>query len=183
MSKAALSDSGLMRELAAGEVRALEALYDRYSAKAYGYALKICRAPHLAEEAVQSAFVTVWEKRELYDADRAEFSSWFFAILRNRCIDILRRERPAFSIESADALADVGPSLDEVVDNLHLRRSVRSLPERFREVILLAYFGGYTHVQLAEILGLPLGTVKSRIRLGLEKLAEVLKREVEQREV
>ncbi len=183
MSKAAPSDSGLMKELAAGEARALEELYDRYSTKAYGYALKICRAPHLAEEAVQSAFVTVWEKRELYNSSRAEFSSWFFAILRNRCIDILRRERHALSIESADALAGGDLSLDDVVDNLHLRRSVKSLPERLREVILLAYFDGYTHVQLAEILGLPLGTVKSRIRLGLEKLAEALKREGDQREV
>lgn len=183
MSEAALSDTGLMRQLAAGEVRALEALYDRYSAKAYGYALKLCRAPHLAEDAVQSAFVTVWEKRELYDADRAEFQSWFFAILRNRCIDLLRRERPGFPIDSIEALPDSRASLEELAENLLLQRSVTRLPERFREVILLAYFGGYTHVQLAELLGLPLGTVKSRIRLGLEKLAEVLKREGEHGEV
>lgn len=183
MSEAALSDTRLMRELAAGETQALEALYDKYSAKAYGYALKICRAPHLAEEAVQSTFVTVWEKRSLYDEDRADFQAWFFAILRNRCIDLLRGERPGYPIDSADTLPDGRENLEELAENLSLQRTVRSLPPRSREVILLAYFGGYTHMQLAKKLGIPLGTVKSRIRLGLEKLGELLSERGDHREV
>lgn len=173
MEEAAISDQTLMRRLARGETSALESLYDRYSARAFGLALRICRERSLAEDAVQTAFAKLLEKRRLFDEERGSFESWFLSIVRNCCIDLLRREgrEPTVSI---DELAGIDGGFETSADGLVIRRALMRLPPANREVILLAYFGGYTHRQLAEKLGLPLGTVKSRIRIGLERLSTIL---------
>lgn len=172
----ACPETALMQRVVQGDVTALEVLYDRYAPRAYSYALRLLGKPYLAEEAVQATFVTVWARRRLFDSERSSFASWFFAILRSRCIDLLRKEGLHPTVELSDNLLANAASPEERVEFGEVRHAVLALPDKFRQVLLLAYFGGYSHSELARMLQLPLGTVKSRLRLALEHLAEALER-------
>jgi RNA polymerase sigma-70 factor (ECF subfamily) len=176
-----LSDEALVALVARRDEAALAALYDRFGRVAYGLALRVLRDATLAEDAVQEAFMTVWRNADRYMPERGKASSWILTFAHRRAVDLVRREQR----RRAEPLDDAGgrrepqaPSTDEEAW-LRLRRervqqALRALPDQQREAIELAYFGGFTQSELAERLGQPLGTIKSRMFAGLARLRELL---------
>ena len=175
-----LSDADLMaRVVQASDGDAFRLLYDRHATTAYGLALGITRTPRLAEETVQDAFLTVWRARAAYEAARGSVASWVLTITRSRALDALRRvsrhDRPWEPLDdheiadpSAESLADQAARGE---DHRAIRAAVNALPAEQATALALAYFGELSHAEIAERLGLPLGTVKGRIRLGLRRLS------------
>ena len=157
-------------------VEGIESLYDAYSGIAYGMALQILREQTAAEDVVQEAFLAIWRARRHYDREKGAIKSWLLTIVRNRAIDRLRHDRAGASrvveLDMAEIVGD--EAADPAVlgaDRLWIREALGNLPDAQRNAILLAFFGGYTCAQIAERKGLPLGTVKGQLRLGLQKLA------------
>jgi RNA polymerase sigma-70 factor (ECF subfamily) len=158
----------------------LAALYDTYHRQALGLAIGVLGERAEAEDVVQEAFLVAWRARGLYDANRGSMKSWFLTLVRNRAIDALRARRVR-STEPLDpdgphAAAD-DPARDVLahLDQAWLVAALAQLPLEQRRVVELAYFGGLTHQEIAAQLAIPLGTVKSRIRLGLDRLRLVTK--------
>jgi len=177
------SDEQLVSALKHGENWAMSALYDRYSRLVFSLALKILRDNGAAEEAVQEVFVKVWRRAKAFDGERGKFSSWLMGIAHNHAIDELRRRRvrPAASDEEtdeADEAVDPAPApLDTAMQHLEHRRILDALDEiplDQRKPIEMAYFEGFTQQEIAEKLCQPLGTVKTRMRLGMQKLKVLL---------
>jgi RNA polymerase sigma factor (sigma-70 family) len=174
-----LSDEALVALIARGDEGALAALYDRFGRVAYGLALRIVRDRGLAEDAVQEAFMTVWRTADRFMPERAKASTWVLTFVHRRAVDLVRREERRRTEPLPETpLAGSAPSTDEAAW-LRLRRervqqALRSLPDQQREAIELAYFGGFTQSELAERLGEPLGTIKSRMFTGLARLRELL---------
>ena len=172
------TDDELMQLVQADDVEALEQLFDTYGALAYRVAHSVCRDRHRAEEAVQDGFLSIWRSRSTYDASLGTFKSWSISVVRNRAIDLNRREATSHrnALANANRVATLPPSgsaEDEALarsDADTLRASLERLPEAQAEVITLAYYGELTHVEIAQRLSLSEGTVKGRMRLGLEKL-------------
>ena len=173
-------DQAVLARIARGETAALAELYDRYSSLAYGLALRILRDPQTAEEVVQDAFLAVWRRASSYRPERGEVRSWLLSVVHHRAIDRVRgRGARGTELDLADApeIADRADVWDEAWGGLErevIVGAVNELPEEQRRAIELAFFGGLTHVEVAQKLGEPLGTVKGRIRLGLLKLRTVL---------
>ena len=171
-------DEALLALAAREDEDALAQLYDRYSRVAYGLALRIVRDQALAEDAVQEAFLTVWRTAGSFRSDRAKPSTWILTLVHRRAVDLVRREerRRADPLEAAPE--PTGRGTDEEVDVRAKRQLVqealRQLPDDQREALELAYYGGFTQSQLAERLGVPLGTIKSRMFGGLSRLRELL---------
>jgi RNA polymerase sigma factor (sigma-70 family) len=173
-----LSDEALVALVARSDASALAELYDRFGRIAYGVALRIVRDPSLAEDAVQEAFLAVWRSAARYVAERAKASTWILTLVHRRAVDIVRRE----SVRRAEPLEGVPHPAGEATDDeawLRLRRArvqeaLRQLPDQQREALELAYYGGYTQSELADRLGQPLGTIKSRMFSGLARLRELL---------
>ena len=160
------------------EPAAFEIVFDRHGGAAYSLAYRIVGDRARAEDIVQEAFLSLWRSGARYDRARGSVRTWLLGIVRNRAIDLLRRdvlEGPRVSFE--DAVAEQGVGREET-DAEALRRdaarqvrgALKELPADQLRVVELAYFGGLTHSQIAEMLGMPLGTVKGRMRLGLEKI-------------
>ena len=176
-----LSDEELLEAIAAGEEDALGVLYDRFGRVAYGLALRVLRDRALAEDAVQEAFLAVWRAADAYRRERAKPATWILTLVHRRAVDLVRRE----DRRRADALAQPGePSGESVAEEAELRHrrstvqaALRELPEDQRQALELAYYGGYTQSELAERLGVPLGTVKSRMFAGLMRLRELVPQE------
>lgn len=179
------SDADLIGFAAEGEARALETLYDRYSRIVFGYALRMLGDRQLAEELLQEVFFRAWQQGGNYSSARGTFVTWLLSIAHNMAIDELRkrRRRPqkADSDEPESILAAVADSGTGVEDEVWLgalreivAQALKELPAPQREAIELAYFRGLTQREIAEQLGEPLGTVKTRMRLGLQKLRETL---------
>jgi RNA polymerase sigma factor (sigma-70 family) len=174
-----LSDEALVALAARSEQSALAELYDRFGRPAYGLALRILRDESLAEDAVQEAFLALWHTAARFVPERGKASTWILTLVHRRAVDIVRREER----RRADAL-EQGPEQEsrEAVDEeawLRLQRervqdALRKLPDQQREAIELAYYGGFTQSELAERLGQPLGTIKSRMFGGLARLRELL---------
>jgi RNA polymerase sigma-70 factor (ECF subfamily) len=174
-----LSDEALVALAARSEQSALAELYDRFGRPAYGLALRILRDESLAEDAVQEAFLTLWRTAARFVPERGKASTWILTLVHRRAVDIVRREerRRADALEQAPE-----PESRETVDEeawLRLQRervqdALRKLPDQQREAIELAYYGGFTQSELAERLGQPLGTIKSRMFGGLARLRELL---------
>jgi RNA polymerase sigma-70 factor (ECF subfamily) len=174
------TDEDLVAALAARDAAALEALYERYGRLAFSLAVRIVGAPEVAEEIVQEAFLSLWRGAGTYQPGRAAVRTWLLSITHHRAVDAVRRrsarvqttplEDQAQFVGVQDVWSDVSASLmrDEV------RSALSRLPAEQRQSIELAYFGGLTYPEIAERLGLPLGTVKSRLRLGLQKLQGLL---------
>lgn len=170
-----------MSRLAAGDLAALEAIYDRYSPAAYALALRITADASLAEDVVQDAFVGIWTNASRYSAERASLRTWLMSIVHHRAIDVVRRRRPTVGLPEVDepadralAVPDVWPEVAGRLDREAIRTAMASLSDVQREAIELAYFGGLTQVEIAQRTGSPLGTVKSRVRLGLLALRAAL---------
>lgn len=174
-----LSDEALVALAARSEQSALAELYDRFGRPAYGLALRILRDESLAEDAVQEAFLALWRTAARFVPERGKASTWILTLVHRRAVDIVRREerRRADALEQAPE-----PESRETVDEeawLRLQRervqeALRKLPDQQREAIELAYYGGFTQSELAERLGQPLGTIKSRMFGGLARLRELL---------
>jgi RNA polymerase sigma factor (sigma-70 family) len=173
-----LSDEALVALAARSEHSALAELYDRYGRPAYGLALRILRDDALAEDAVQDAFLALWRTAARFVPERGKASTWILTLVHRRAVDLVRREehRRADTLESAP---DVGGDAVEEEALLRLQRervqaALRQLPDQQREALELAYYGGFTQSELAERLGQPLGTIKSRMFSGLSRLRELL---------
>ena len=173
-----LSDEALVALAARSEESALAELYDRFGRTAYGLALRILRDAALAEDAVQDAFLTLWRTAPRFVPEHGRASTWILTLVHRRAVDTGRREqrRRADSLERAPE-----PSIEGVDEDAWLRfqrervqAALRLLPDAQREAIELAYYGGFSQSELAERLGQPLGTIKSRMFSGLSRLRELL---------
>lgn len=173
-----LSDEALIALAARGEEPALAALYDRYGRVAYGLALRVLRDSALAEDAVQDAFLAVWRSAHRYIPERSKPSTWIMTFVHRRAVDLVRREERRRADQLTEADATVGGSVDEEawlrLERERVQDALRQLPDQQREAIELAYYGGFTQSELAERLGQPLGTIKSRMFTGLTRLRELL---------
>lgn len=171
------TDDQLMARIQADDPDALGQLYDRYFDRAYRLSMSVCHNRCRAEDAVQEAFVSIWRSRATYHRNRGTAASWLLTVVRHRAIDVGRRDDkhatrcvgddPLPSFSSRD---DVAAEAAEMDDAGRLRGLLARLPDAQREVITLAFYGQLTHVEIAERLDLPPGTVKGRMRLGMEKL-------------
>jgi RNA polymerase sigma-70 factor (ECF subfamily) len=166
----------------AGEMPAFEVIFDRHVAVAYSLAHRVCGRPAMAEDAVQEAFVSLWRARDRYDPVRGSVRAWVLSAVRNRALDVVRREhakagRDVFDDASADRVPAPERTELEVERREEGRRisdALESLPSEQRQVIELAFFGGLTHSEIARSLSLPAGTVKGRMRLGLTRMRTLL---------
>jgi RNA polymerase sigma-70 factor (ECF subfamily) len=179
----AITDEALLVSLADGaDQAALSELYDRYQAVMYGLAMRITNDSALAQDAVQEAFVGIWRNASRYTPGRASVRTWILSITHHRAIDLVRRRRPTSSLPEADEATtsaaltapDVWLEVERAVDAAAVRSAIGELPELQREAIEMAYFQGLTQVEIASKTGAPLGTVKSRVRLGLQQMRRAL---------
>ena len=175
------ADRQVLVDLGEGRLDALEALYDRYRAMAYAIALRITADPALAEDVVQDAFLGVWRHAERYVEGRGSVKTWLLSIVHHRAIDAVRRRRPATELPDPELPApsqlvspDVWPEVAGRLDAVEVRAAMATLSDVQREAIELAYWGGLSQTEIAERTGAPLGTVKSRMRLGLLALRRSL---------
>lgn len=173
-----LSDEALVALVARSDETALAELYDRFGRVAYGLALRIVRDPSLAEDVVQEAFLSVWRSAGRFVAERAKASTWLLTLVHRRAVDLVRKEEPRRGEPLETAPQATGNATDDEAW-LRLRRAqvqeaLRRLPDQQREALELAYYGGFTQSELADRLGQPLGTIKSRMFSGLARLRELL---------
>lgn len=173
-----LADEDLMALVGEGDPRALEAIFDRHGGPAFSLAYRMCGRRAMAEDVVQEAFVSLWRSGGRYDRARGSVRSWVLSVVHNRAIDAFRRQAGREGQDVADdGIAERLPSAERTElevqrreESRRLRAALRELPDEQQRVIELAYFGGFTHSQIAQMLELPAGTVKGRMRLGLSKL-------------
>jgi RNA polymerase sigma-70 factor (ECF subfamily) len=174
-----LADEELMPLIGEKDPAAFEVFYDRHGGAAYSLAYRIVGERAVAEDVTQEAFISIWRSGARFDQARGSVRSWMLSIVRNRAIDVLRSKAgraPKLSFDD-DAILEARPS-EEFTDEEALRRetaqelrgALGELPNDQSKVIELAYFAGFSHSEIAEVLGVPLGTVKGRMRLGLEKI-------------
>jgi RNA polymerase sigma factor (sigma-70 family) len=175
-----LSDEALVALVARSDEGALAELYDRVGRVAYGLAFRVLRDDRLAEDAVQEAFLGVWRTAAGFRAERAKASTWILTLVHRRAVDLVRREERRRTEPLDDETRDAATS-DSAEDAVWLgferervQRALRQLPDGQREALELAYYGGYSQSELAERLGMPLGTIKSRMFAGLARLRELL---------
>ena len=172
------SDEALLALIARADEHALAELYRRLGGLAYGLAFRILRDDALAQDAVQEAFLGVWRGAGRFIAERAKPSTWVLTLVHRRAVDLVRREerRRAEPLEpDAESDSRVTPdAAEQFAQREAVRAALHQLPAEQREAIELAYYGGYTQSELAERLGQPLGTIKSRMFAGLARLRDVL---------
>ena len=179
------ADDLLMQNVANGDAASLEVLYDRYVRQCFGLALRMLNNASIAEEVVQEVFTKVWSRPDSYSAHKGRFVSWLLSLVHHRCVDELRRrsnsETPLEDAETGNLLnTEIDPSPDPAdqaslrEEQLAVREALNELAPNQREVIILAYFGGLSQSQIASRLKQPLGTVKTRVRMGLQKLKSLL---------
>ncbi len=181
MSATSLEDAALLKAVNSGDEGALETLYRRYGGACFALARRILDDNQLAEDVVQQVFTALW-KGSGYDASRGAVSTWLMSVTHHKSIDVLRREGPRRTrLASEQALLEVamtGPGPDEEawmqLRAQRTRESLKTLPPEQRELLLLAYYGGYTQAEIAGLTGLPLGTVKSRTLTAMRKLRTLL---------
>jgi RNA polymerase sigma-70 factor (ECF subfamily) len=176
-------DDLLMSQVKDGSVDAFEELYDRYCDRAYRVAWSICRDQGHAEDAIQEAFLSIWKSRTTYQPQRGTVAAWLLTAVRHRAIDVAHRDRKHASRRAGEHTLAADPTsgyLAKQVTNRaethRLQTLLTRLPDAQREVITLAFYGELTHTEIATALGLPAGTVKGHIRLGLHRLREAIDR-------
>jgi RNA polymerase sigma-70 factor (ECF subfamily) len=173
-----LSDEALVALAARSEQSALAELYDRYGRPAYGLALRVLRDEALAEDAVQDAFLTLWHTAPRFVPEKGKASTWILTLVHRRAVDVVRREQRRRT-DSLDHAPEPGAGAVDEEAWLRLQReqvqaALRRLPDQQREALELAYYGGFTQSELADRLGQPIGTIKSRMFNGLVRLRELL---------
>ena len=175
------ADRAVLGRIVDGELHALDELYERYKTMAYSIAYRITNDATLAEDVVQDAFLGAWRNAARYIEGRGSVKTWLLAIVHHRAIDAIRRRRPTTELPEREAvpppelrLPDVWAEVSANLDAQKVREVLAVLSDVQREAIELAYFGGLTQVEIAERTDTPLGTVKSRMRLGLLAMRRVL---------
>jgi RNA polymerase sigma factor (sigma-70 family) len=177
--------AALVEQVAAGDPRALEALYDRYSRPAYSLARRVTGDPTFAEEAVQEVFLAVWRQPGRFQAGRGGFASWLLAAVHHKAVDAVRREeavrRRAQALQAVEGLDPSDPpagrpeeAVEERLRGERVRRALKDLPESQREAMALAYYGGYTQREIATLTSTPIGTVKTRMHRAMHNLRVAL---------
>ena len=177
-----MNDAEIAVALREGSPAAIEVLYDRYAGLDYGLALRVVGDPGRAEDVVQEVLISVWRKPDRFDPARGNFRTWLMTLVRNRAIDSLRGtwRRQGGDVELADDLQDSSghsdpwPAVALSLERDVVREALAVLPPDQRKAIELAHYGGLSHSEIAEKLGLPLGTVKGRLRLAMEKMHSFL---------
>jgi RNA polymerase sigma-70 factor (ECF subfamily) len=172
-TKIAQPDTHLIQRIIRQDQHALLALYQAYGGLVYGLALRVLQNPGLAEEVTQDVFLKIWQAPDRWNPALGQFTSWLLTVTRNAAIDRLRKERHphAHLLEEAEHHTSATMAVEASwYDQQVLVTLLRELPPEQRHLIELAFFQGYTHAELAEKLNLPLGTVKTRLRSGLQKL-------------
>jgi RNA polymerase sigma-70 factor (ECF subfamily) len=174
-----LADEELMPLVGRKDAEAFEVLYDRHGGAAYSLAYRIVGDRAAAEEVTQEAFISVWRSGARFDATRGSVRSWLLSVVRNRAIDFLRSKAgkaPKLDFDDESVL-EQRPATERTEEEalrretaVEVRGAIGNLPGEQAKVIELAYFGGFSHSEIARILSLPMGTVKGRMRLGLEKI-------------
>ncbi len=179
------TDRDLMRAVIAQETGALQMLYERYFRRAFALAYRMLSDATAAEDCVQDVFLKVWQKPELYNPDRGAFSSWLLTVIHHRAANDLRSRRRLTPLPTPfyeqgeegsgeETLADPGAPLEDQLiineDRERVRAALADLTPAQRQVLELAYYGGMTQSEIASYLGQPLGTVKTRVRNGLQKM-------------
>jgi RNA polymerase sigma-70 factor (ECF subfamily) len=167
-----------MALVAGGDARAFEVVFDRHADASFSLAYRMCGRRGIAEDIVQESFLSLWRSVARYDRRRGSVRTWVLGVVHNRAIDMFRREavRAARDVSDDAATERIASPADTEVEvqrrqaGAEVRTALDELPSDQRQVIELAYFGGFSHSQIAEMLELPSGTVKSRMRLGLTKL-------------
>ena len=182
-----LADEELMPLVGRHDPEAFEVLYDRHGGVAYSLAYRIVGDRAAAEEVTQEAFISVWRSGARFDAARGSVRSWLLSVVRNRAIDFLRSragKAPKLTFDD-DSVLEQRPARERTEEEAlqretaaELRGALGKLPGEQSKVIELAYFGGFSHSEIARIQGLPMGTVKGRMRLGLEKIRGELAEEL-----
>jgi RNA polymerase sigma factor (sigma-70 family) len=174
-----LTDEALISLVASSDDAALAELYDRFGRVAYGLALRILRDEALAQDAVQEAFLAVWRSADRFLAERAKASTWILTLVHRRAVDLVRREerRRGEPLERAPEPVSASTAEDDATLGFQRRvvqEALKRLPPEQREALELGYYGGLTQSELAERLGQPLGTIKSRMFAGLTRLRDLL---------
>jgi len=177
-----LADEDLMQLVRRGQAAAFELIYERHSQAAFSLAYRMAGSRGVAEDVVQEAFLNIWRSGARYERQRGSVRTWVLGIVHHRAIDALRRsvvhERRRASDEGLDETFETGERTDIEAARHEEAATVRAalghLPSEQSHVIELAYFGGFTHTEIAEMLDTPVGTVKGRMRLGLEKMRHAL---------
>lgn len=174
-----LADEELMPWIAAKDPEAFEVFYDRHGGVAYSLAYRVLGDRSAAEDCIQEAFISIWRSGARFDRTRGSVRSWTLSIVRNRAIDALRSKAgraPKLTFDD-DAILESSPAEERTEDEAirhetadEVRGAISQLPEEQSKVIELAYFGGFSQSEIARMLNVPLGTVKGRMRLGLEKI-------------
>jgi RNA polymerase sigma-70 factor (ECF subfamily) len=173
----------LVALVAEGDAGALEALYDRYARAAYSLARRILTSGALAENVVQEVFLSLWREAGRFDPTRATVATYLLSATHQRCVDVVRREESlrrrrgpseALALESGPG-RDVEEGVQAAERRAEVRAALAGLPEPQREALLLAYLGGYTQREVASLVGVPLGTVKTRMAAGMRKLKDSLR--------
>jgi RNA polymerase sigma-70 factor, ECF subfamily len=175
------ADRAVLALVTAGQLDALQELYDRYRVMAYSIALRITTDASLAEDVVQDAFLGVWRNAGKYVEGRGSVKTWLLSIVHHRAVDAVRRRRPTSELPEREdvpppqlTLPDIWADVAADLDRTEIARALATLPDVQRQAIELAYWGGLTQQEIAERTGAPLGTVKSRVRLGLLALRRAL---------
>jgi RNA polymerase sigma factor (sigma-70 family) len=173
-------EAALLVRIGEQDERAIEALHERYSGPLYSLAYQVTGGDRFAQDVVQEVFVAVWKNAGRFDPTRGSLSSWLFSLARHKAIDLVRKEANV-----RRHTADVDLELEEAVDDVDqeawlrvrrdaVRAAIAELPEAQRTAVEMAFFGGLTHVEVSEALGIPLGTAKTRIRTALMRLRDIL---------
>jgi RNA polymerase sigma-70 factor (ECF subfamily) len=176
-------EAAVRTRLLAGEDAALGEVYDQYSSFVYGLAQRVIGDPRAAEDVSQEVFLHIWEHPEAFDPARGAMRTWLGTLAHRRSVDYIRREeaRRRRSLREASRRPTSIPDVEEMATALvaaeRVREALDVLPREQRQAIQLAYFEGKTYRQVAEVLGIPEGTAKSRLRLGLRRIAEALEAE------
>ena len=184
-----LGDHQLMYRVAMAEKEALEALYTRYSSSVYSLAMFMLKQQALAEEVTQDIFLNIWTKASSYKAERGEPKSWIMSVAHHRIVDVIRSRRRTQNVTDPGAYdrLEMLPSsristeeeVERRIEREYILEALDTLPPEQRQVIMLAYFEGYSQSEMAKILNQPLGTVKTRVRLAMKKLRAALEGEVD----
>lgn len=170
-------DAAAVARVAGGDATALKELYDRYGRVVYSFAYRITSDATLSEECVQDVFVALWRRAADFDPKRAKLTTWLFVVARNRAIELGRQKarRPELreTLEPLGSAPDPADMVAVADESQRVAEAMSELPEEQLAVLRLAYFDGRSHSEIAEVIGIPLGTVKGRMRLALERLRTV----------
>lgn len=172
-------EESLVSRLMVKERSAYDSLYEQYSASIYGVVFRMLKEEAIAQDVLQETFIKVWRKIHTYDPAKGRFFTWLLNIARNLAIDKMRSKEVKYAAKKqaydAEVMERAAPTVSIAIEHIGLREMVESLPATQREIIMLVYFDGYTHVEAAEELDVPLGTVKSRVRLAMNRLRGIMK--------